>query len=168
MAGIPVTTQGGSQVTWEGDLTPPVVSYAASVRKSPLFTGLNVPATTGKSRSAVVDRRDIRKGLLYYYSHGGKMMPIPQVTNPAGGGVQVSAFQRVLVQLQDWVINTGWHMGGYPRNLGLSFRQGQLETQVTGGSGPGAMAQRPLFPKVQVVPRYTAPVRRYATKGTKS
>lgn len=168
MSGIPVTTRGGGQVTWEGDLTPPVVSYAASVRKSPLFSGLFVPATTGKTRSAVVTRRDIRKGIMYFYAHGGVEMPVPGVPTVGAGGVQSSRFQKTLVQLQDWVINEGWFMGGYPRNLGLSFRVGQLKTQVSGGSGPGMMAQRPLFPRVQVVPRYTAPVRRYATKGAKS
>lgn len=168
MAGIPVTTKRGSQVTWEGDLTPPVVSYAASVRKSPLFTGLTVPASTNGTRSAVVDRKATRKGLLYFYSHGGIDMPAQSVPTPGAGGVANSRFQRTLVQLHDWVINTGWYMGGYPRNLGYSFRQGQLQTQVSGGSGPGMMQQRPLFPAVQNVPRYASPIRRYATRSSRS
>ena len=168
MSGIPTNRTAGGQVTWEGDLVPPVTSYAASVRQSPLFSGLNVPASANSTRSAVVNRRDLRKGLLYFYAHGGDVMPLPQVTNPPGGGVRLSAFQQVLVTLHDWVINEGLFMAGYPRNLGYSFRTPQLKTQVSGGSGPGMMAQRPLFPGVQTVPRYTAPVRRYSTKGARS
>lgn len=158
----------GSQVTWEGDLTPPITTYAASLRKSPLHSGLGVRSSTNTTSSAVVNRRDIRKGLLYYYSHGGLTMPAPAVPTNGAGGVNISRYQQTLVQLHDWVINLGWRMGGYPRNLGYSFRVDQLKTQVTGGSGPGAMQQRPVFPAVQVVPRYTANIRRYATKGSKS
>jgi len=157
-----------SAITWEGDLVPPDVSYAASIRQTSAATRLYTPASTNRTNSAVVMRRPRRDGLAYFYAYGGTRQPVPGVPTPGGGGVRSSAWQQYLVQLHDWVVNTEWFAAGYPRNTGLTFRVSQLQTQVTGASGPGAMQQRPLFPAVQVVPRATVRARRYPTKGASS
>lgn len=157
-----------SEVTYEGDITPPIVSYASALRASPMISTNLTPASTGRTSSAVVDRRPIRKGIRYFYSHGAVEMPAPTVPTNGAGGVDVSLFQTALVQLHDWVINVGWGMAGRPRNLGLSFRVGQLPTQVTGGSGPGRMTTKQLLTGVQTIPRYPASPRRYATRSAKA
>ena len=72
----------------------------------------------------------------------------------------------LLVQLHDWVKNSDWFAAGYPRNLGLSFRVDQVTTKVTGGA-VGQMQQRPLFPKVQRIPRPGVVVATYNTTPAK-
>jgi hypothetical protein len=147
------------------DLVPPVTSYAASFMGSPMATRLVVPRSQNITNSAVVKRRPRRNGLNYHYSHGGTVMPYLKVPCPGAGGVASSRFQTILVQLHDWVINTGWHQAGYPRNLGLVTRVGQLETNTTGGSTSAQMQQSPIFPRVQRVPRYVVNPATYLTRS---
>lgn len=165
MSGIP-TGQTAGTVTWEGDLVPPVTSYATTRAYQAPNVRLGIPASTNRTNSAVVMRRPRRNGLRYFYAHGGLLMPLNGVPTPGAGGVRVSAFQPWLVHLYDWITNSAWFAAGYPRNTGLTFRVPQLKTQVTGGSGPGAMDARPLFPRVQSVPRASAIVRRYPTRSS--
>jgi hypothetical protein len=154
-------------ITWEGDLPAPITSYAASVNQSVLGGRYQVPASTAWTRSAVVMRKPRRKGIRYFYSHGGMDVPPPQVQpGPRSGMVALSLFQRTLVTLHDWSQNDGWFIC-YPRNLGWSFRVDQLKTQVTGGPGPSRSAAKPLFPRVQRVPRPSVVPRAYDTKSAK-
>jgi len=157
-------------VSYEGDIAPPITGYASTAPYTPMVSRLTVPATSAWTRSSVVNRVPRRGGLRYFYSHGGTDMPAVRVPYPGGadGRVHSSMFQRTLVTLHDWSQHNRWFEAGYPRNLGWSFRVSQLKTQRTGGSGPGAMAQRPLFPRVQRVPRYTSVAPSYVTRSAKT
>lgn len=162
-------TPGGS-VEYHGDITPPVTSYASSLPRTPLATRLNNPSSTNVTGSAVVARQPRRGGHMFFYSHGAVVMPnaLPHPGAGGVGGVESSAFQPYNIQLMDWQINRSWYEAGYPRNLGLSTRVPQLQTNVTGGPGRSRSVQRPLFTQVQTVPRASVRVRSYPTKGTRS
>lgn len=151
---------------WEGDLVPPTTSYAASVPDAPMISRLSVAPSSNVTNSAVVNRRPRRNGLMYFYSHGSTRMPVPGMPTPGLGGVMSSAYQTLLTTLHDWVINRAWYAGGYPRNLGYAFRVDQIATKTTGGA-VGAMQPRPLFPRVQVIPRPTVTPPTYNTKSAK-
>lgn len=161
------TPPAGTPVTWQGDLVPPVTSYAASRDVSPLSSRSYIPPSTNRTNSAVVTRVPRRNGIAYFYSHGGLTMPANAVPRPGSGGVWSSSFQQVLVQLHDWVKNSDWFAAGYPRNLGYAFRVQQVSTKAGGGS-VGRMQPRPLFPKVQVIPRATVVPPAYKTRSSNS
>ncbi len=153
------------QITWEGDLVPPVTSYSASLRASPMMTSLQVPASTNRYRSAVVDRHRRLTGLRFWYAHGAVWMSNTN-PRPASNGVQSTAFQRFWVNLFDWTQNLSWYSAGYPRNTGLTFRMPQPETNKTGGPSDGRMQPAPVFTRVQRVPRYSAVPRSYPTTSS--
>ena len=154
-------------VAAETDLVAPITTYASSARWSPMHVRLDVPACSNRTSSAVVTRRPRRGGLDYHYSHGAEVRMMPQVPTPGAGGVRSSTFQPILVQLHDWCINRAWFAAGYPRNLGLSTRVDQLKTNVSGGSTDAAMDQRPLFPRVQRIPRYSVKPASYKTTASR-
>lgn len=160
----------GGAVEYRGDLTPPVTSYASSRPGMPMTSRLFVPASTNRTNSAVVVRQPRRGRMRSFYVHGAVPMPgaLPYPGAAGVGEVQRSLFQRFLIQLMDWQINASWAEAGRPRNLGLSTRVPQLETNVTGGTGQSSMDQRPLFTRVQQVGRARATVNTYPTKGTRS
>jgi hypothetical protein len=149
------------------DQPPPITTYASGVQNNSLLSQNHVPATSNRTNSAVVNRRPRRNGLRYFYGHGGLVMPFRAIPSVGTGGVQNSFYQTILVQLHDWSQNLSWFAAGYPRNLGYSTRVSQLNTNVTGGSTNAAMNQRPLFPKVQRVPRYSVRPNVYQTKSSK-
>lgn len=157
--------QRPSQVTWRGDLTPPVTSYASAVAKTPLLSQNRIAPTTNRTNSAVVQRRPRREGLKYFYSYGTVPMPLAGVPRPGAGGVFSSSFQPLLTTLHDWVTNTAWFAAGYPRNLGLSTRVSQLQTKRTGGPTDASMDAKPIFPKVQRVQRYSVTPSYYPTRS---
>lgn len=157
-----------SEVSYRGDLIPPVTSYASAAANLPMRTRLAIPASTNRTGSPVVSRADRRDGLRYFYSHGGIQMPVPSVPRPGPGGVVSSAYQQVLVQLHDWATNNQWFAAGYPRNLGYSFRAQQLQTKASGGPTSAVMQQKPVFARVQRVPRYSVVPNRYPTRSTRS
>jgi hypothetical protein len=165
------TGRPGGVIEYRGDLEPPVTSYASATTQSPLTSRQRIPAASAWSGSAIVTRGLRRggrgKGTEYFYSHGGYRMPV-RVPTPGSSGVPSTRFQQVNVQLFDWVIVPSLYEAGYPRNLGLSSKVPQPNTNVTGGPGKSAMDQRPLFTKVQTVARAKAIVQAYATRGTKS
>jgi hypothetical protein len=152
---------------YRGDLTPPDTSYASVLPTTPLTTRLFNPSSTNRTGSAVVTRAPRRNGQLFFYAHGAVTQPnaLPNPGAASIGNVNSSAFQTQLVQLFDWQKNIAWHEAGYPRNLGLSTRVPQLETNVTGGPGKSSSDQRPLFTKVQQVQRARVVVRSYPTKS---
>lgn len=156
--------QGGT-VEYFGDLVPPVTSYAGAYRDS-ITSSLVVPSSTNVTGSAVVARAPRRNGHAFFYSHGGVPMDMPLARPGVGaGGVESSRFQPINVQLMDWQINASWHEAGYPRNLGLATRVPQPMTNRTGGPGRSEMGQRPLFTRVQNVPRARVLVRSYPTRS---
>lgn len=161
--GIP-SGQYAGLLSYEGDIPAPVTTYASAAPYTPLVSANVTPATTAWTRAAVVMRVPRRRGLRYFYNYGSTPMPAPGCR--ASNRVESSLFQPIKTQLVDWTQNDAWFEGGYPRNLGFTFRVPQLKTQVTGGAGPGAMAQRPLFPRVQRVPRYSTYIPQYPTRGT--
>lgn len=164
--GMPTGKRAGL-VSYEGDLPSPVTSYASNQRTSPVTSVNIVPATNAWTASSVVNRIPRRKGLRYSYGYGTVDMPAPY---PSGGnrGVNSSSFQRYNSQLTAYSQNDAWFEAGYPSNLGLTFKVPQLQTQKTGGSGPGQMASRPLFTRVQRVRRYTTLTPQYKTQAAKS
>lgn len=164
--GMPAGRYAGL-VAYEGDIPAPVTSYASAARYTPLVSVNVVPGSSAWTKSAVVNRVPRRNGLRYFYSHGGTDMPIG-IPYPGGadGRVSSSSFQRTLVTLHDWSQNDAWYIC-YPRNLGWSFRTPQLKTQVTGSAAPGTMAQRPLFPRVQRVPRASVVPPSYQTRSAR-
>lgn len=159
-------TPGGA-VEYRGDLTPPNTSYASALPHQPLTSRLYNPSTTATTRSAVVVRAPRRGGMRSFYSHGAVPMPnaLPHPGASGVGNVESSAFQPYNIQLMDWQINPSWYEAGYPRNLALSTRVPQLQTNVTGGPGRSSSDQRPLFTRVQTVRRATVSVRSYPTRS---
>lgn len=156
----------GGKIEYRGDLPAPVTTYAASLSDSTVASNLQVPASTNRTWAPVVNRVPRRK-IRAFYVHGAEIQPnaLPYPGASGVGSVESSKFQKQLVILTDWHINPAWYEAGYPRNLGLSTRVPQLQTQVTGGGGPGKMAQRPLFTRVQTVGRATATVKTFPTKA---
>lgn len=158
----------GGAVEYRGDLPAPNQTYAGVLDNTPLISRLRQVASTAWTRSAIVNRAPRRGGIRSFYVHGGVVMPngLPN-PGPESGNVNISAFQRVLVQLMDWQINPSWFEAGYPRNLGFSTRVSQLETNQTGGPGKSSSDQRPLFTKVQTVPRARAVTPRFGTRSAR-
>lgn len=156
-------------VTWEGDLTPPVQSYAST--GSTLANASTQPSasSTAWTRAPVVDRHNRMDGMVFAYGYGKEEAALPQ-TYPGGndGLVRNSAYQTLKNHLYNFVTNRALYQAGYPRNLGLTFRVPQIRTQVTGGPHPSRMAQAPQWTKVQTVPRYSTVPQSYATRGSKS
>lgn len=146
------------------DVPPPVTTYAYSAAKTPLHASLNIPPSTNRSGSAVVNRRPLRNGLQFFYSHGAVSMDVP-LAAVAEGGVNSSRFQTVNVQLMDWQNNTSWHQAGYPRNLGWVTRVAQVDTKSSGGPTNATMEAKPAFNRVQRVPRYQAIPKAYPTRS---
>lgn len=158
----------GGVVEYEGDLTPPVTTYASAAPKTPMSSRMFVPGTTALTGAPVVFRGQRRGGHRFFYSHGAVPMP-PALPGPSGvGQVRVSLFQRFNMLLADWMINAAWREAGVPQNLGWSSKTPQLETNVTGGPGSSRQTTRPLFPKVQQVPRARARVGTYPTRGSRA
>lgn len=159
----------GGRIEYKGDLPAPVTTYASSLPGMPLTSRLYNPASTARTRSSVVTRAPRRGGMRSFYVHGAVGMPNALPNPGAGGvgGVNSSAFQPNLVQLMDWQVNPSWYEAGYPRNLGLSTRVAQLQTNVTGGPGRSSQDQRPLFTRVQTVPRANVTVRSYPTRSAR-
>ena len=158
----------GGAVEYRGDLVAPTTTYASAAPYTPLTSRLHNPASTNRTNSAVVNRQLRRGGILSFYVHGGVDMQgaLPYPGAAGVGQVQSSRFQRWLVQLMDWQINPSWYEAGYPRNLALSTRVPQLETNVTGGPGKSSSDQRPLFTQVQTVKRANVVVRSYPTRSS--
>lgn len=154
-----------STIASKYDVPPPVTTYASSPSRTPLMSQNQVPASTNRSGSMVVNRRLRRVGQQFFYSHGGVSMPTP-ISGAAEGGVVNSRSQMVNVQLMDWQKNTEWFAAGYPRNLGYVTRVAQPQTNASGGNGSSVMASKPIFPKVQKVPRYQAIPPSYPTRST--
>lgn len=153
-----------STVQSKYDVPPPVTTYAASAVYTPLVSQNYIPPSTNRTGAGVVNRRPRRNGQEFFYSHGAVPM-LPPIDQVAKGGVNSSRFQTSNVQLMDWQKNTAWFAAGYPRNLGWVTRVGQLPTKASGGPGNSTMEQRPLFPRVQRVPRYQATPPSYKTRS---
>lgn len=153
----------GGRVEFRGDLPN---FLAANARQSGLTDRLTVPATTARTRSAVVDRHPRMAGFNNFYSHGAVQMQRPIPGQPGYTQVYNSAFQRYNIRLLFWQIITSWGAAGMPRNLGLSTAVPQPETNATGGPGQSMMTQRGLFTRVQTVGRPRAVVQRYDTRSS--
>lgn len=159
----------GGAVEYRGDLVAPITSYASTTPHSALTSRLGIQSSTNVNGSAVVNRQEQRGGIRSFYSHGGYRMPnaLPFAGNTATGGVNRSAFQQTNIQLMDWQINPSWHQAGYPRNLALSTRVSQLQTNVNGAPGASSQDPRPLFTRVQTVERARIIVQSYKTRGAR-
>lgn len=147
------------------DVIPPVTSYAASALRTPLISQNNIPPSTNRSGAPVVNRKDRRNGQQFFYSHGAVPM-LPPIDQVAKGGVNTSRFQTSNVQLMDWQKNLSWFEAGFPRNLGWVTRVSILDTKASGGPGNSTMDSRPLFHRVQRVPRYQALPATYNTRSS--
>lgn len=158
-----------SEVSYRGDIAPPTQTYAASVRETAFGQSFTAPSDTQWTTAPFVVRGPMRVGSLYAYGHGGEEMPTP-VPYPGGGDglVRSSMFQRIKIHLFNYQLYRSLFMGGYPRNLGLTFRTAQLKTQTTGGPWAAKMGPKNIYSKVQVVPRYSTVPPAYQTKAAKS
>lgn len=166
-------TRGGpplaGAVAYRGDLEPPTRSYAASYTDTAIGSTNTVPASTNRTGAAVVVRIPRRDGLAYHYGYGAVDTPKPQ-TYPGGndGRVESSAFQTFVNHLFNWSSNDCWYAAGYPRNLGYTFRVAGVRTNPTGGSTKARMDVKPVWPKVQVIPRYSTVPPVYKTRSALS
>jgi hypothetical protein len=148
------------------DQPPPVTTYAAAIRSHDISSRSRVQPSTNKSGSMVVSRRDRMAGLKYFYSYGATISQAPTVPVPGAGGVRSSIAQQKLVQLDGWTRNDKWYIA-FPRNLGYVTRVGQLKTNITGGSTDATMQQRPIFPRVQQVRRWSVTPLTYRTRSSR-
>ncbi len=160
----------GEVIEYAGDLPAPTRTYAASFQSSSIGERLNVPATSNRTGSAVVHRVPRQGGLETYRVYGLAPMPVPLRGAPAYGSVVRSYFQRLNRWLSMWQIYPELHGAGYPQNLGLTFQAPALKTQFSPTGGPTAarMSSRPMFTKVQEVPRSAVLVGRYRTRSAQS
>lgn len=158
-----------SVVSYRGDVEPPTTSYAASINDTALGQHFNAPSSQVWTRAPFVQRAPMRPGIMYAYAHGGEEMPLP-FPYPGGGDgfVWSSLFQRIKIHLFNYVQYRGLFMGGYPRNLGLTFRTEQIKTQTTGGPWAAKMGPKNIYGKVQVIPRYSTVPPAYPTKSANS
>lgn len=169
---------------YNADLVPPATSYAAS--RSVLSSNLREPHENFRQDAAVVERAQSLMGLFFNWAWGGNdnksFLDQSGVSTKGGrnGMVNSSYSQTVLVQLHDWCINKGWYsntggwvgtgsgmfQGSRPERYEYpSFRVAQINTNVTGGPGPGRMNRTPRFTAVQQVHKYTAQPRYYPTRS---
>lgn len=120
------------------------------------------------SRAPYVSQVPNRDGIVYMYSYGATQMP-RTVPYPGGADGQVwrSQFQPFVRRLFAWAPSSRFgHIAPLsPHNLGITFRAPALRTQTTGGPGPGRMAGRPIFSRVQRIPRATREVPTYDTRS---
>lgn len=158
-----------SVISYKGSEEPPTQTYAKAYSYGSLGTPNSAASSTPWTKSAMVTRIPRRQGMRYFYGYGAQPMPLP---NPYPGGndgqVRISAFQRYMNHLYNFVKYDGLFSAGYPRNLGLTFRVQQIKTQVTGGSWNAAMSPAPVFPKVQTTGRYSTVPRAYNTTAAKT
>lgn len=154
----------GGQIDYRGDVIAPTQSYASSQANTPMISRLSVPPSTNQTSSAVVKQSPRRGGMRYFLTYGAMRMPLP-VFASGPGQVPSSAFQSMSANRAEWDINPDWAEAGYPRNLGWSTKVPQLQTNITGGPGTSAQTAKPLFGRVQVVPRSRVTVRTYPTRG---
>lgn len=162
---IPDGRPNGS-IQGKSDVTPPVTSYAYGARNTPMHSSLAVPASTIRSNSGIVSRKPIRRGNEFFYSHGATSMPTESVLQPGAAGVWSSRFQTQNVALLTWQMNRSIFMAGYPRNLGFTFRAPKPNVNsATGGPTTAVQGPKPIFNKVQTVPRYTVTPLRYNTRS---
>lgn len=155
----------GGRIEYRGDLPNIVASNYDPMRTTSVGQQLRVPASSVRTRSAVVDRHERRGGIENFYTHGAVPMRRPIPGLPAYGSVIRSAFQRFNVRLAMWQLVPSLFEAGYPRNLGLSTKVAQPEVNATGGPGSSMMTQKPIFPAIQQVTRARATIPMYRTRG---
>lgn len=157
----------GGRIEYPGDLPPPTSTYAMAIDSSELGRRMRIVASTMRTGAAVVSRRWRRgkHGLFHFVYSGGRPMKPPVPTGPAYGSVVNSPFQRIEVHRTPWHINPSWHEAGYPLNLGLSQRTLQPQTSVYGGPGSAHMGSKPLYSRVQQIPKARAQIQVYQTRG---
>jgi len=164
-------TNRTGMVEFEGDLISPNTSYLRAVDQTAIGSrGFATAASTAWTRSPVVNRRNRQQGLIYNYLFGAvrqaTRLPYP---GEADGMVRSSSFQQDFIQgVRGWTTNLGWFQGGYPRNLGWTFRTQQIRTNPTGGPTPSRMGQAPVFTRVQTVPRYSTVPPAFQTVSARS
>lgn len=137
--------------------------------KSPVKSQLRFASSTMVTDSAVVSRHQRRTGWRAQYTYGSvdqKPNLTPPFSGPNSGRVQSSFFQTRMSQLVAWTFNDGlFRAGGYPQNLGFSFRVPRLQTMYAKNSGgpTTGMRQKGIFTKVQTIPRFDSTPQSYNT-----
>lgn len=156
----------GGRIEYRGDLPNLVAANYDPMRDTSIGRRMRIPGVAPSAKSAVVSRKS-RRGDHSFYTYGGYVMQRPIPGPPAYGQVMNSSFQRVNKRLFFWQQIRTLFEAGYPRNLGLSHRQAQPVTNASGGAGTSVMTQRPLFTRVQQVPRSRAVVPTYNTRSAR-
>lgn len=150
-----------------GEMPVPATAYATA---STALKSLEVVPSyvTSSANASVVNRANMRQGMVSTGGRQGYFTPTPQVYDSPDS----SKFQPYLMGPQvNYVLNNKWYiaypaatvMNGGKHNLAWSERVPQLPTRYSGGPGPATMRQAPRFKAVQVVPRYSTMPPTYPT-----
>jgi hypothetical protein len=125
-----------------------------------------LPASMQRLTAPFVSRVPNRDGICYLYSYGAAAMPqSPPWPGGADGQVYKSSFQPYVKRMTAWAPSARFMHMVFPRNYGLSFRSPAPHVQITGGPGPGRMGVRPIFSRIQRIPRATRTVPTYDTQS---
>lgn len=125
------------------------------------------PAAAQTLTAPFVSRIPDRRSITYYYQYGAMNMPIT-VPYPGGADGQVwrSRFQPYVRRLTTAAPSRSFMRMVFPTNRGATFRAAAPSTQTTGGPGPGRMQGKPIFGRVQNIPRASRTVPAYNTQSS--
>lgn len=154
-----------------GSMPIPATAFATS--STALHSSDISPSVrTVASNASVVQRANMRQGMVATGGPQSREAPIPQYNDP----VDSSKFQDVLVgPLVNYYQNNCWYIA-YPaatvmlggmHNMAWSERVPQIPTRTSGGPGPASMQQAPRFKAVQTVPRYSTMPPTYPTASAR-
>jgi hypothetical protein len=166
---------------YNAEMEPPATSYAGVKSSLSSMLGMVNSRVTDRN-SAVVSRKERMNGLFFNWAWGGRDMYKHSQSLPQSGGgmvpsVNSTAFQKVLIQLQDWQINSNWYIA-YPmagavfngsdevRATYPSARVSVIQTNTSGGTGPSRMTSTPRYTAVQKIKKYRTSPRYYNTTST--
>lgn len=140
---------GASIAAYTPNYAPPVVSESllepANLRGSSPFATVNPPLNTRcDNNSGVVTGRFRRFGMRYMYSRGTQRNSTMRMV--ATGQVERTRFQPYLGWTWNASFNDGlYRAGGYPQNLGLSFKAPTIPDGVATSAAWGRMRPAPQF-----------------------
>lgn len=153
-----------------GKLPVPATAYVMS--STPLRSVDVQPSVrTVASNASVVNRADRKDGMVAVGGKQSYYTSLPQrYDSPASSWFQANLVGPIINFSQ----NLKWYIA-YPaasvmlggmHNMAWSEMVPQLQTNPSGGPGPGSMSSAPRFKSVQTIPRYSTMPSTYNTSGT--
>jgi len=146
---------------------PPIVDPEATRNERNGYQGfVNIPIAaniTGGADDGIVNRRNLRMGERTFFRHGGVLMRVFRMI--ATGRVESSQAQRIQTMPAGWSTNEHLYraIGGYPMNLGLSFKVPTLPKEALGIT-PDQMLPRPRYSRNVFVNRQFNTIQSVAAK----